>query len=264
MAQRISVGLSTAPNTIDAFSEAAELAGSGLSGAPDLCVTFAGGHHLGHLDAALLEIRARLAPRATIGCAAAGVLGPGRELEDGPGAVVWAAELPGAEIETFAAGGDIGDEPELLTGIPVPDADADAVIVLADPYRFPAGALLGRLNEERPGTPVLGGLASAAVGGTAPLIRDGAVADADAGAVGCVLRGVDLTPCVSQGATPAGPEMAVTAAEGNVIHELAFKPALERLGEVVSGLDLEEREQAARGNADRDRDRREPPRSRPR
>lgn len=245
MAQRISVGLSTAPNTIEAFAEAADVARSGLSGEPDLCVTFAGSHHLAHLDAALMEIRARLNPKATIGCAAAGVVGPGRELEDGPGAVVWAAELPGAEIETFAVTGEPGDDPDMLEGVPEPGPAADAVLVLADPYGFPAGTLLRRLNEERPGTPVLGGLASAAVGGTAPLMMNGEVADA--GAVGCMLRGVDLTPCVSQGATPVGPEMAVTAAEGNVIHELAFKPALERLGEVVSGLPREEREQAARG-----------------
>ena len=185
-----------------------------------------------------------------IGCGAAGVLGPGRELEDGPGAVVWAAELPDAEIETFEVAGELGDGPELLAGVPEgPAAGAgadDAVLVLADPYRFPAAALLGRLNEERPGTPVLGGLASAAVQGVAPLILDGELAPNGAGAVGCVLRGVDMTPCVSQGATPVGAEMAITAAEGNVIQELAFKPALERLGEVISGLPADERERRRR------------------
>ena len=56
-----------------------------------------------------------------------------------------------------------------------------------------------------------------------------------------------MTPCVSQGATPVGAEMAVTAAEGNVIQELAFKPALERLGEVISGLPADERKQASQG-----------------
>jgi small ligand-binding sensory domain FIST len=94
---------------------------------------------------------------------------------------------------------------------------------------------------------VLGGLASAAVQGAAPLLLDGRRAHEDVGAVGCVLRGVQLTPCVSQGAMPIGPEMAITSAEGNVIHELAFKPALERLGEVVSALPADERKQAAAG-----------------
>ncbi len=247
MAQQISVGLSSAPDTIDAFAEAADIASAGLDGPPDLCLTFVGAHHLQRVDEALAEISSRLTPRAMIGCGAAGVLGPGRELEDGPGAVVWAAQLPGAQVETFEVSGDLDDGPEDLSGLPADASPADAVFVLADPYRFPAGALLSRLNDERPGTPVLGGLASAAVQGAAPLILDGNLADADTGAVGCLLRGVEMTPCVSQGATPIGQEMAITAAEGNVIAELAFRPALERIGEVISELPEDERRQVAEG-----------------
>lgn len=247
MAQRISVGLSSSPDTTTAFAEAADIATAGLDGQPDLCVTFAGAHHLPRLGEALDEISARLAPRAMIGCGAAGVLGPGRELEDGPGAVVWAAQLPGARVETFEVSGDLGEGPDELEGLPGGGPPADAVFLLADPYRFPAGALLTRLNEERPGTPVLGGLASAALQGAAPLILDGALADTGTGAVGCIMRGVEMTPCVSQGATPIGQEMAITAAEGNVIAELAFRPALERIGEVISDLPEEERRQVAEG-----------------
>jgi small ligand-binding sensory domain FIST len=250
MGQRVSVGISAAANTIEAFAEAAEVAGSGLAGPPDLCVTFAGAHHLAHLEDALSEISVRLGAPATIGCGAAGVLGPGREIEDGPGAVVWAAELPGASIEPFAVGGELGEGPEELTGVPkagAGEARADAILVLVDPYRFPAQSLLTRFNMERLGTPVLGGLASAAVQGVAPLVLGGQRVTDEVGAVGCILRDVQVTPCVSQGATPIGPEMAITAAEGNVVRELAFKPALERLGEVVSALPVEERKQAANG-----------------
>ena len=250
MAQRVSVGISSAADTTEAFAEAAEVASSGLAGPPDLCVTFAGPHHLAHLDAALREVSALLGAPATIGCGAAGVLGPGREIEDGPGAVVWAAELPSAEVEPFAVSGGLGAGPDDILGVPGPEAGRgrpDAVLVLADPYRFPAQSLLGRFNSELPGTPVLGGLASAAVQGAAPLVLAGQRAGGDVGAVGCLLRGVEMTPCVSQGATPIGPEMAITAAEGNVVGELAFKPALERLGEVVSALSADERRQAASG-----------------
>ncbi|HKJ35433.1 MAG TPA: FIST N-terminal domain-containing protein [Solirubrobacterales bacterium] len=242
---RIAVGLSQLPSTIDAFAEAAEVARSGLGGSADLCFAFVGGQHLAELDAALLEIRARLDPAAMVGCGAAGVVGPGREVEDGPAAVVWAAELPGAEIETFEVRGEPGADPELMEGLPEPGAPADAVIVLADPRRFPTDGLVRRLGEEQPGTPVLGGLASAALDSAGCLIRDGE--GTDAGAVGCALRGVDVTPCVSQGASPVGPEIAITEAEGNTIHELAFKPALERVSEIVAGLGPDERRQAAAG-----------------
>ena len=50
------------------------------------------------------------------------------------------------------------------------------------------------------------------------------------------LLGVEVPPCVSQGAAPVGPEMTITAAEGNVVSELASKPALERLREVIEEL----------------------------
>ena len=42
------------------------------------------------------------------------------------------------------------------------------------------------------------------------------------------LRGVEVHPCVSQGARPIGPEMTITAGEDNVIRELASDQPVER------------------------------------
>jgi small ligand-binding sensory domain FIST len=44
-----------------------------------------------------------------------------------------------------------------------------------------------------------------------------------------------------------GPQLTITGAEGNVIVELAGKPAMERLGEVIAALPERERELAAAG-----------------
>jgi small ligand-binding sensory domain FIST len=93
--------------------------------------------------------------------------------------------------------------------------------------------------------PVLGGLASASFAGGAMLMRDGEV-HTD-GAVAVRLRGVEVLPCVSQGASPVGPEMTITSADANVIGQLAGKPAMERLGEVIASLPESERELAASG-----------------
>jgi small ligand-binding sensory domain FIST len=93
--------------------------------------------------------------------------------------------------------------------------------------------------------PVLGGLASASFAGGAVLLQDGEV-HTD-GAVAVRLRGLQVLPCVSQGAGPVGPEMTITRAEANVIGELAGKPAMERLGEVIAALPEDERELAASG-----------------
>ena len=67
------------------------------------------------------------------------------------------------------------------------------------------------------------------------------------GAVGVCLNGVELLPCVSQGAAPLGREMTVTAAEDNVIYELAGRPAVQAIEETVAEMPLEERALVATG-----------------
>ncbi len=121
----------------------------------------------------------------------------------------------------------------------------EAIISLCDPFSFPSELLLESLERARPRAPVLGGLASASFAGGTVLLRDGDV-HSD-GAVTAVLSGAAVLPCVSQGAAPVGAEMTITAAEGNVIAELAGKPAMERLGEVIAALPERERELAAAG-----------------
>jgi small ligand-binding sensory domain FIST len=49
-----------------------------------------------------------------------------------------------------------------------------------------------------------------------------------------------MIPCVSQGATPIGPELTITSADGNVIDELAGRPALVTLRETIEALPAEE------------------------
>ena len=245
MPVRISVGLSDSFDAVEAFSEAAESAARGLDGPCDLSLVFAGAPHLGHAKWILSAVHERLEPRHLIGCGAAGVLGAGRELEEGPGAVVWAASLPGAEITTHHLIAEPGSGPDEVEGLPEPNGRPGAIVALADPYTFAADALLARLNDERPGVPVLGGLASAAQAGSACLFREGDVLSD--GAVACSLAGVEVLPCVSQGAAPVGPEMTITAAEGNLIGELASKPAMERLGEVIAALPMTERRLASTG-----------------
>lgn len=245
MSVEIAVASSLDADPLIAFEEAARTVADQLGGAPDLCVAFSGGSHLLQAEAALDCIHERLAPRALIGCGAGGVVAGGREVEDGHAAVVWAARMPGATITTHELDGEQGSEPEQIEGLPEPEVPADVIIVLADPYTFAADSLLSRLNEERPGTPVLGGLASASVGGTSRLFIGDEVLSR--GAVAVAISGVEVLPCVSQGAMPVGPEIAITEADENVIHQLAFKPAMERIGEVVTALPAEERRAAVGG-----------------
>jgi small ligand-binding sensory domain FIST len=252
---RVSVGTSESFDTVEAAGEAAARSRAGLEAPCDLAVVFASGQHLGMAKWLLSEVHERLEPRALIGCGAGGILGAGREMEEGPGVVVWGASLPGAEVETMHLTAQREADGFRLLGLPQhlfgltgdgdPAAPDECLIALCDPFSFPAEELLAVTDRSRPGTPVLGGLASASFAGGAVLMQDGDV-HAD-GAVGVHIRGVQVLPCVSQGAGPVGPEMTITQAEANVIGELAGKPAMERLGEVISSLPDRERELAASG-----------------
>lgn len=154
------------------------------------------------------------------------------------------AAAPGATVATHHLVAEATGAAIELGGVPEPSELGEAAIVLADPYTFSAEALLDRLNETRPGMPVLGGLASAG-GGGGSLLHDREAHEG--GAVLATVAGVGLIPCVSQGATPVGPEMTVTAAEGNVISELASRPALERLRDAIGELDDQEQALASQG-----------------
>jgi small ligand-binding sensory domain FIST len=245
MGVKVAVGISDSFDAVEAFSEAAGEAARQLDAPCDLCLLFAGAPHLGHGKWILSEVHERLDPAHLIGCGAGGVVGAGREIEEGPGAVVWAASMPGAEISTHHLEVEQRGEGFEVRDVPGADELGEAMVVLADPYTFATEALLERLNELRPGMPVLGGLASAAAAGSASLFRDGEVVAG--GAVACSLSGVPVLPCVSQGATPVGPEMAITAARGNVIEELASVPAIERLREAIAALEPREQQLAAGG-----------------
>jgi small ligand-binding sensory domain FIST len=246
MSVRVGVGISESFDAVEAFNDAARDAARGLGGERcDLCLVFAGAPHLGRGKWILSAVHDRLAPAHLIGCGAGGVVGGGREIEEGPAAVVWAAAMPEAEVATHHFETERTDGGFHALGVPEADALGEAMIVLADPYSFATEALLVRIGELRPGMPVLGGLASAAAAGSASLFRDGDVLDG--GAVACSLAGVPLLPCVSQGAAPVGPEMTITAAEGNLIRELASRPAIERLREALADLDPHEQELAASG-----------------
>jgi small ligand-binding sensory domain FIST len=245
MTVAVGVGFSDEFDPVQAFSAAASGAAEELAAPCDLAIVFAGASHLGHGKAILDAVHRELEPERLIGCGAGGVVAPGREVEDGPAAVVWALSAPGARITTHRLTARRDPEAIAIEGMPDPGQPADAIIVLADPYTFSAEALLRRLNERRPAAPALGGLASAAAAGSASLFCDGDVVDH--GAVACSLEGLEVLPCVSQGATPVGAEMTITACDGNSITELASTPAIDRLREAIGALEPGEQELAAQG-----------------
>jgi small ligand-binding sensory domain FIST len=240
MPVRIGTGLSTSPDARAGAVEAAIAARRGLQGEScDLAVVFASGAHVIAPEATLEGVHEALAPDQLIGCAAAGVIGARREVEDGTAVSVWAAHLDGATASVFhSVVEELGDGQGALAGMP-DLAGADSAILLADPATFPTDAVLRFLAQNAPTVPLIGGLASARTvdGGAVLLCGDDVHTE---GAVGVRLDGIEMLPCVSQGATPIGPELTITAAEGHLIAELAGKPALEKLRETIDALSADE------------------------
>jgi small ligand-binding sensory domain FIST len=243
---RIAAGLSTAEGAGTGARDAAAQAAARLDGGHvDLAFLFLSPDHRQDVEAAVAAVEEELAPSRLLGCVAQGVVARDRELEVGPGAAVWAASLPNARIDCFHASATSASGGVAVTGFPRPQGDA-LLVLLVDPFTFPAAPLLARLNQDHPGLALIGGLAAAGNGpGEAALISEGEVHEE--GAVGAVISGVRSRTLVSQGCAPIGREAVVTRAEGNVVFELAGQPALERLREEIEALPEDQQVLAARG-----------------
>ncbi len=240
MGIRIGSGLSTEADARFGATEAASAARDALGGRQcDLAVVFASGAHLAAPEATLEGIHEALAPTELVGCGAAGVIGETREVEQGTAVSVWAAALDGGEATPFHAEVEaLGAGEGVLSGLPELSGAAGALL-LADPFTFATDAVLRELSTAAPMLPLLGGLASArSPDAETPLLFGEDVVTS--GAVGVRFDGVEILPCVSQGATPIGPELTITACEGSIIGELAGRPALDKLRETIEALTVDD------------------------
>jgi small ligand-binding sensory domain FIST len=240
-------GISTLDDPLQAGIEAATGAAGMLNGAEaDIALVFASGGNLSAPEVILDGVHTVLAPKALVGCGAGGVLGAGRELESGTATAVWAAALEDrGEVKPFHATAVDEGSGVALEGLPELDG-ATAVIILSDPYTFPTDAALSYYAQKHPAVPVLGGLASSHDEEAGGALFFGEQAQLS-GAVGVSLEGVEVFPCVSQGAAPLGREVTITSAERNVIHELAGRPALQTVERIIAELGPRERALVAGG-----------------
>lgn len=213
---------------------------------PDLVVCFTSPHFVGALDDLVFALRELLSPRVLLGVTAVSVIGNAEEVEDEPAFSLFAACLPEATLTPVALSVEQTPDGPAIVGWPDLETEPSTLLLVADPFTFPADAFLRRIDEDRPGLSVIGGVASAVMrpGGNR-LVLDGDVRAE--GAVGVFLDGVDVVPVVSQGCRPIGKPFVVTRAEQNLVHELGGRPALERLRELAESLDDHERELVRRG-----------------
>jgi len=214
---------------------------------PDLVAVFVCGRGDDEVAAALQHAAQASDARAAIGCSAPGVIGSGQGVEAAAAVAVWCAVLPAVKMRTFGLEVLPTDDGMAVVGMPERSADDAVAVVLADPWSFPVDGFIEQSNESLGGLPIVGGMAAGADGrGSTRLLIDGRVVER--GAVGVLLGGaVNATAVVSQGCRPIGPAMTVTAAENNVILELAGVPALRKVREIISSLPPTEQAMASSG-----------------
>jgi len=234
---RIGSGLSTVTQGKLAADTALDQATAALEGASaDLVVLFVAPQFEDELPLIVERANDRAENAVIIGCSAGGVIGASSEIEDAPAISVWAASLPVATVLPFRLTFHQDGEHGIIDGFEdVPEqADGSVVVMLNDPYSFPADLFLAHLNENAPGIPVLGGQASGGLEAGRNFLVAGSEILRD-GAVGVVLSGgPDISWLVSQGCRPIGETYAVTRSERNVIFELGGQPALRRLEETYA------------------------------
>ena len=244
--------LSTAHQAATAAEEAAQAARNSLGRAPDLAVAFYSPHLAADAADLARVLHDRLGARASVGVLGESVIGGSREVEDRPALALWAGAWDGSvTVDPFHL--HMEDTPDGPTLLGWPDAlfEADPaqslLLSFGDPYTFPVVDLfLPRVNEDYPGLPVAGGMASSPTGAGAPaLILNGEVKEQ--GAVGVLLRGAKFRTVVSQGCRPVGRPLVVTKGEDNVIAELGGQTPLDYLRGLLGEVTPPERELMQRG-----------------
>ena len=245
---RFAGSLSREPDPAVAVGAAAAEILEGLDGdAPDLVVWFASPHFVGSFEAMAGVLVEVLTPRTLIGTTAMAIVGGSREVEGEPAMSVFAAKLPDARLTPVSLA--MHNTPEArgsIAGWPDLDHEPTTLLLLADPYTFPVDQFLRRINDERPGLQVIGGLASAATrpGGDRFALDDAVSAS---GAVGVLIEGATIRTVVSQGCRPIGKPYVVTSAERNFVLELGGKPALDRLQQCAAQASDADRERMRHG-----------------
>lgn len=183
--------------------------------------------------------------RVLLGCNSSGVISAKNEIEMEPAITMLAMHLPGVKLYPFAVpAGQIGlleSGNKLINYLDIFPTDKPRFICLADPATADINALLHGFNEGYKGLPVVGGLASGAVMGAANwLCLNGAVHND--GAIGVALTGnIEFEVIVSQGSRPIGKPFVVTRAEDNVLYEIAGRPALMVVRELLEELSAKDK-----------------------
>jgi small ligand-binding sensory domain FIST len=212
-------------------------------------LVFASDQYQGALSDMLGVIRERLEVPVIAGCTGQAIISGDVEVEDQPSVSVMPLSLPGASIRPFHLRHQdvVSSNPaEMRRALATDDEPVNAWLVFGDPFSFDLEGLVRLLEQAYPGTPLLGGMASARVGPrNTQLFVNG-----DIQPEGCVLVAIGgdwtIEPVVSQGAEPLGEPWTITGVDRNIIKTIGGRPALQVLIDTVQELPADMQERAGR------------------
>ncbi len=231
--------LSTAPDANVAVNEVVEATSTQLGGVPDLVFAFASRHHRTSLPWLPGRLSKELGHAPLVGCAASGIIGAGREIEDSPALAVVAAHLPGVEVSPFFL------EPQEVPPPGTPSSiwnarlgitkdTSPSFVVIPDPFTCRVADFVDALDEAYPQATVVGGMASGGNQAGDNVLFCGNEVHAG-GVVGVAMSGnIVVDTVVAQGCRPVGAPMFVTRGSGNVITELDGRSPSQVLQELYS------------------------------
>ncbi len=217
----------------------------GVEGQFDLGFLFMASFNKIAAEEIMMLLRRRIKVRNFLGCTCAGVIGSQTEIEGQPANVLILGKLPGVKILPFVLNQSelesLKSKEDWYNFFQVFPNEAPIFLVLPDPFMFDMNYFLNQINQFYPKCQIMGGLASGAFQpGQNTLILNGE--SFDGGLVGAVLTGdVTLKTVVSQGCRPIGETFIVTKARDNIIRELAGRPFLEVLQEVMHNVSAQDK-----------------------
>jgi small ligand-binding sensory domain FIST len=229
--------LSKARTASQAVEEAVAQVQAKHQGKPDLVLAFFSPHHKRAAAEIAGALQQRLAPGVLLGCMGESIVGNDIEVEGEPALVLWSAVWSKPlEMSPFCLVPEKTPDGYCLLGWPDALADADSkescLILFGDPFTLPVDTMLGRLNEDHSGLPVVGGMTSGGRGAGESRLLFGDSVQA-LGAVGVLLQGpLGVRSIVSQGCRPIGKPMVVTRTQENFIEELGGQTPLAQLQEL--------------------------------
>jgi small ligand-binding sensory domain FIST len=232
-------GMSRDVDAVAAGRQAVSAAVDGLDQV-SLVFLFASGAHAAQVANFIAEACDIARTEAVVGCSGMGVLNEDGEVEQQDAVAALAISGDAIEAVPFAAAG-ADAAVHIAEGLLPYSAESGLLCLFPDVAAHHPGSLIGSLGQSLP-FPIVGAAAS----GTPMDPRSYQWCGREVlrgGVTGVLIRGdVKILTGVAQGCQPFGQAYAITKAEGSVIQEIAFAPAIDALKEALDSLTPDEKE----------------------